>query len=1230
MTDTRKYTLPFTGEHPLRRVLAERVLVLDGAMGTLIQSYGLTEKDYRGIAFADAAAELRGCNDLLPVTRPDVIGDIHRRYLAAGADIVTACSFNAHPVSLADYGLASRAYEINYSAARCARQAADEFNLRNPHKRRFVGGSVGPTGHSASLPASADDPSSRSIAFDTLAEGYEIQIEALIAGGADLIQLETFFDTLNARAALMAARKVMRRSGTNMPVMVSGTLTPGGRTLSGQTVEAFYASAAPFEPLTVGFNCSFGAKQLLPHIKALAMVSDYPIAVYPNAGLPAPGGGYEGTAAAMASEVEEYMQLGLVNIVGGCCGTTPEHIMLLAEAARRYSPRPIPRPRGRLLLSGTEAVEAPTDGGLLIAGERANVAGSTRFAKLIRAGKWEEAVAVVRTQTEAGARITDVCMDDSAVDAVEAMQRFLPTLAADPAAASAAVMVDSSRWESVAAALKCIQGRSIVNSISLKEGPDEFLRRAREARDYGAAVVVMLFDERGQADTFERKIEVAARSYRLLTEDGFPARDIVFDPNVLAVATGMEEHDRYALDFIRACRWIRGHLPEATVSAGVSNLSFAFRGANRVREALHSVFLHHAAAAGLGMAIANPSAMIPYDELDDELRLMAEDVVLARRPDAGRRLADYAAREKAAAEASRSNTVSVSKAEAAAWRTLTPAQRIRHAMLDGITDYVAGDSREAAAEAKGGAFEVIDSVFMPAMEHIGRLFGEGRMFLPQIVRAARVMKLGVEAIMPPSEGVTPGFQSGEAERKKVLVATVRGDVHDIGKNIASVVMGCNGYLIRDMGVMVPAADIADAAVAWNAYAVGLSALITPSLEEMASVLREMQRRGADIPVLIAGATTSAEHTARALAPLYDGPVIHARDAADNIGILNALCGPERDKFLAETFRRQKALRDEAETKGAELVPLAEARRQAKVKTSPDTPEPAHPGTEYHADYPADEVVPLIDWNFFFHAWGISGRWPAVLDSPDKGPQARRLWDDAQAALAEATGKGLLTLCGAAGIYPARREGDDIIITAPDGRDIRFPMLRRQRSGGEMSSAADFVAPQGDFVGAFTVSAGVGLEEWTKRLRAEGDHYGSIMAKLLADRLTEALAEAMHRRIRRVLWGYEQGPEQSAADIIAGRYRGIRLAFGYPATPDHSLKREAFDLLGAEGRLPLSLTENHMISPGESLCGLVFAGNADRYFAVGPVGADQTEDYALRRGISPAQAKILLPKNILFR
>lgn len=1230
MTDVSKYTAPFTGGHPLRLALSERVLVLDGAMGTLIQSYGLTEEDYRGDAFADTSSELRGCNDLLPVTRPDVIGDIHRRYLAAGADIVTSCSFNAHPVSLSDYGLADRAYEINYAAARCARRAADEFNIRNPFKRRYAGGSVGPTGHSASLPASADDPSSRSIAFDSLTEGYEVQIEALIDGGADLIQLETFFDTLNARAALMAARRVMRRLGTNLPVMVSGTLTPGGRTLSGQTVEAFYASVAPFEPLTVGFNCSFGAKQLLPHIKALSSVSDYPIAVYPNAGLPAPGGGYEGTAADMASEVEEYMKLGLVNIVGGCCGTAPEHIMLLSEAASRYSPRPVPRPRPRLLLSGTEAVEAPADGGLLIAGERANVAGSARFAKLARAGKWEEAAAVVRAQTEAGARITDVCMDDSSIDAAGAMQRFLLTLAADPAAASAAVMADSSRWEAVTAALKCVQGRPIVNSISLKEGPDEFLRRAREARDYGAAVMVMLFDEKGQADTYERKTEVAERSYRLLTEDGFPARDIVFDPNVLAVATGMEEHDRCALDFIRACRWIRGHLPEAAVSAGVSNLSFAFRGANRVREALHSVFLHHAAAAGLGMAIANPSALVPYDELDGELRLLAEDVVLARRPDAARRLADYAAREKAAAETSRGNAGSVRKADGNAWRTLGAAERIRHAMLEGITDYVAADSRETAAAAEGGALEVIDTVFMPAMEHIGRLFGEGRMFLPQIVRAARVMKLGVEAIMPPSEGGTSGFLPGEAGRKKVLVATVRGDVHDIGKNIASVVMSCNGYLIRDMGVMVPAADIADAAVAWNADAVGLSALITPSLEEMASVLREMQRRGTDIPVLIAGATTSDEHTARALAPLYDGPVIHARDAADNIGILNALCGPERDKFLDETFRRQKTMRDEAETKGPELVPLAEARRQAKVKNAPDTPQPALPGTEYHTDYPADEVVPLIDWNFFFHAWGISGRWPDILDSPDKGKQARRLWDDAQAALAEATGKGLLTLCGAAGIYPVRREGDDIHVTAPGGRDIVFPMLRRQRRGGETPSAADFIAPNGDFVGAFAVSAGIGLEEWISRLRAEGDHYGAIMAKLLADRLTEALAEAVHRRVRRVLWGYEQEPEQSPADIIAGRYRGIRLAFGYPATPDHSLKREAFDLLGVEGRIPLSLTENHMISPGESLCGLMFAGPGDRYFAVGPVGTDQTEDYALRRGISSAQAKILIPKNILFR
>ena len=1201
----------------LNDALQERILLLDGGFGTMVQRYGLSEADYRGERFRELPGQLRGCNDLLNLTRPDIIREIHTRYLQAGADLITTNSFNANAISLTDYGISDLAREIARAAASIARAAADEYTQRNPSKPRFVAGSMGPTNRTASMSADVSDPAAREVTFSQLAEAYGEQARGLVEGGADVLLIETVFDTLNAKAALYAVDRLGEELGRQLPVMVSGTLADAsGRTLSGQTVEAFWVSVSHARLLSVGLNCAYGARQMLPYLERLAAVAEVRVSAHPNAGLPNVMGGYDETPEMFAADVEEYLRRGLLNIVGGCCGTTPEHIFELSKIVGRYAPRPLPAPRHETVLSGLEPLRIVPEANFINVGERTNVAGSARFARLIREHNYEEALSVARAQVEAGAQIVDVCMDDGLIDGVEAMRTFLNLMASEPEIARVPTMIDSSKWEVLRTGLEVTQGKSVVNSISLKEGEESFLRRAREIHRYGAAVVVMLFDERGQADTYERKIEVAARAYRLLTEAGFPPEDIIFDPNILAVATGIAEHDRYALDFIEAVRWIKAHLPYAKVSGGVSNLSFAFRGNNAVREAMHSAFLYHAIRAGMDMGIVNPQMLRLYDEIEPELLERVEDVILCRRPDASERLSEYAQQVHQTAGQGQ-------QAPDDAWRAEPLAERIAHALRKGITEHIEEDALEGL-RTLGSPMAVIDTLLMPAMEQVGTLFGAGKMFLPQVVKSARVMKRAVAVLTPYIErsGEQPSAKAG-----RVLIATVKGDVHDIGKNIVSVVMACNGYEIRDLGVMVEPSRIVDEAQAWPADCICLSGLITPSLDEMAHVCEELERRGLRIPVIIGGATTSELHTAVKIAPLYSGVVAHSLNASRNSLILSRLLGPDREAYAGEVKRRQEQLRAEyRRTEAARrLLPYAEVKRRALEKKPHRPVEPLYPGRMVFPDFDVADAAPYIDWNFFFPAWGLAGRYPAILDHPEKGAEARKLFDDAQALLHHIAEEHLLTLQAAVGIFPAHREGNDIVATDAKGRNYRFAMLRNQTRGEQNRSLADFIAPEGDWLGCFAVTAGIGLKELTEKFRAAGDDYSAIMAKLLADRLTEAFAEVVHLFVRRRMWGYEGGELPSPEEVIAGHYRGRRMAFGYPASPDHSLKREAFDLLAVERTTGMRLTENWMIDPGEALCGLLFADA--EYFSVGHIDQEQLRDYAARRGLDEETLRRLLPNNL---
>ena len=1199
----------------LYHALEERILLLDGGFGTMIQRYGLQEEDFRGEEFRSHPVELKGCNDLLALTHPDPVREIHEKYLKAGADIITTDSFNANAISLTDYGLEAYAYEMARAAARVARSAADQYTLSNPHKPRFVAGSMGPTNRTASMSADVTNPASREVTFQQLVAAYTDQARGLLDGGADILLVETIFDTLNAKAALFAIDTLAKNLGRRIPIMVSGTLADAsGRTLSGQTVEAFAVSVSHAELLSVGLNCAFGAKQLLPYLERLAKVAETRISTHPNAGLPNIMGGYDETPQMFAEDLSEYMRRGLVNIVGGCCGTTPEHIFELQKIVGNYSPRPLPTPQHITSLSGLEPLKVVPEANFINIGERTNVAGSARFARLIREENYEEALSVARAQVDAGAQVIDVCMDDGLINGPEAMRTFLNLMAAEPEISRIPTMIDSSKWETLVAGLEVTQGKAIVNSISLKEGEEQFLQHARMIHRYGAAAVVMLFDERGQADTYERKIEVAARAYKLLTEDGFPSEDIIFDPNILAVATGIAEHDSYAKAFIDATRWIKEHLPHVKVSGGVSNLSFAFRGNNTVREAMHSAFLYHAIHAGMDMGIVNPQMLRVYSDVEPTLLERVEDVILCRRADASERLADYAHEVK--------NDTKTTTQAPDEWRKGTLKERIEYAMLKGLADFVEEDALEAYREL-GTPMAVIDQLLMPSMEMVGKLFGEGKMFLPQVVKTARVMKRAVAALTPYIE---QNAEDTAHSQGKVLIATVKGDVHDIGKNIVSVVTACNGYEIRDLGVMVEASRIVDEAVDWGADSICLSGLITPSLDEMIHVCEELERRGLQIPVIIGGATTSDLHTAVKIAPVYSGLVVHAPNASYNSQIIGHLMGKDGERYAEEIRQKQQALRDAfaAREERRNLLSLEEARRIAAKRPHHEAVRPLHEGKLVFPDYDIEDVEPFIDWNFFFPAWGLKGRYPDILDNPEKGEEARKVFNDAQTLLKRIREERLLTLQAVIGIFPARSEGDDIVVTDQKGRDMRFAMLRSQARQDGNRSLADYISPEGDWLGCFAASAGIGLKNLTEKFRQEGDDYSAIMAKLLADRLTEAFTEALHSFVRRQMWGYETGEQLTPAAIIHGDYRGKRMAFGYPASPDHSLKKEVFQLLGVEMTTGMHLTENYMIDPGEALCGLFFA-DAD-YFTVGQIDQQQLEDYAQRRGISEEEIAKIIPNN----
>jgi len=1205
----------------LRALLDRRILVLDGAMGTMIQNHKLTEADYRGERFRDWPQDLRGNNDVLVLTRPELVADIHRAYLAAGADLIETNTFNANRPSMADYGMADLVYELNRTAAGIARAAADEWSARTPDRPRFVAGALGPTNKTASISPDVNDPGFRNIAFDELVEAYAEALRGLCDGGADLILVETVFDTLNAKAAIFAIRRHFDEAGARLPVIVSGTITDqSGRTLTGQTTEAFWNSVRHAEPLAVGLNCALGAKLMRPYVEELARVADTYVSCYPNAGLPNPLSetGYDETPDYTAGLLEEFGHAGFLNIVGGCCGTTPAHIAAIARAVAALPPRRVPQVERKLRLSGLEACNIGEGSLFVNVGERTNVTGSKAFARLILAGDYGAALAVARQQVENGAQIIDVNMDEAMLDSERAMVTFLNLLAAEPDISRVPVMLDSSKWSVIEAGLKCVQGKPIVNSISLKEGHAEFVKHARLARRYGAAVVVMSFDEMGQADTLERRTQIARRSYDVLVNEvGFPAEDIIVDPNIFAVATGLEEHNNYGVDFIEATRWIRRNLPGAQVSGGLSNLSFSFRGNEPVREAMHTAFLYHAIQAGLTMAIVNAGQLGVYADIPKDLLEHVEDVILNRRPDATERMVKFAETVKAGGKA---------KEEDLSWRKASVEERLAHALVQGISTYIVADTEEARLAAER-PIQVIEGPLMDGMNVVGDLFGAGKMFLPQVVKSARVMKQAVAHLVPFIEAEKAA--SGDAKPKgKIVVATVKGDVHDIGKNIVAVVLQCNNFEVLNLGVMVPAQKILQVAREERCDIIGLSGLITPSLEEMAHVAREMAREGFALPLLIGGATTSRVHTAVKIAPNYPGPVVYVPDASRSVGVCTSLLSTEQHAaYVAEVKADYQRIRAQhAAKKGqAPLVGLAEARANYFPIdwSSYSPPQPKQPGRHELRDYDLAELARYIDWTPLFQAWELTGSYPKILDDPVVGETARQVLADAQAMLERIVREKWLTANGVLTLLPADAVGDDVEVYTDDSRRTvmaTFRFLRQQTQKPDDRHnlcLADYVAPRAsgrrDWIGAFAVSAGLGCEERVKAFEAAHDDYSAIMLKALADRLAEAFAERLHERVRKEFWGYAPHESLTCAELIREQYAGIRPAPGYPACPDHTEKGPLFDLLGASA-LGITLTESYAMWPPASVSGLYFSHPQAHYFAVGRIGRDQVEDYARRKGL----------------
>ncbi|HUI13082.1 MAG TPA: methionine synthase [Xanthobacteraceae bacterium] len=1215
-------------ETALRRLAAERILVLDGAMGTMIQSLGLDEEGFRGARFDAWNREVRGNNDLLNLSRPDAVRAIHLEYFRAGADIVSTNTFSSTRIAQADYGMAEIAYELNAEGARLAREAA-RLAQDEDGRERFVAGALGPTNRTASISPDVSNPGFRAITFDELKLAYGEQVRGLLAGGVDALLIETIFDTLNAKAAIFAIADELKSRGIAVPVMISGTITDrSGRFLSGQTPEAFWNSIAHAAPLSVGLNCALGAKEMRAHIAELARVADTLICAYPNAGLPNEFGGYDEGPDVMAELIDEFAAAGLVNIVGGCCGTTPEHIRAIARAVAGKAPRVIPEIAPRLRLSGLEAFTLTPEIPFVNVGERTNVTGSAKFRKLVTAGDYTAALAVARDQVENGAQIIDINMDEGLLDSEKAMITFLNLIAAEPDIARVPVMIDSSKFSVIESGLKCVQGKAVVNSISLKEGEEAFIHHAELVRRYGAAVVVMAFDEAGQADTLEKKQAIAKRAYDILVDRvGFPPQDIIFDPNVFAVATGMEEHNGYGVAFIEAARWIRANLPHAHISGGVSNLSFSFRGNEAVREAMHSVFLYHAIAAGMDMGIVNAGQIAVYDDLDAELREACEDVVLDRRPDAAERLLALAERHRGHGKEKKEADL--------AWREWPVEKRLSHALVHGITDFIETDVEEARRKLPR-PLAVIEGPLMDGMNVVGDLFGSGRMFLPQVVKSARVMKQAVAYLMPYMEAEKDGREH-KSSNGKIVMATVKGDVHDIGKNIVGVVLQCNNYDVVDLGVMVPAEKILQAAKEEQADIVGLSGLITPSLDEMCHVAAEMERQGFEVPLLIGGATTSRVHTAVKIHPNYRrGQAIYVNDASRAVGVVSTLLSREQRARTIGEVRAEYARIAAAHARGEQnkqRLSLADARANAlKLDWSGRyvPPAPAFLGTRTLTDVPLAELVDYIDWSPFFATWELAGKYPAILDDKNAGEAARGLFADAQAMLRKMADERWFRAGAVVGFWPANGDGDDILVFADEARShpiATLHTLRQQlarREGRANVALADFVAPRAsalaDYIGAFAVTAGLGEDVVVDRFKHANDDYSAIMAKALADRLAEALAERMHQRVRREFWAYAANETLRNDELIAESYRGIRPAPGYPAQPDHTEKETLFKLLDGERAISVKLTESFAMWPGASVCGLYFSHPESYYFGVGKIERDQVADYARRKGLSLPEAE----------
>lgn len=1221
-----------TNKKEFENILSEKILVLDGSMGSLLQTYKLNEEDFRGERFKSHHASLKGNNDLLCLTRPDVIEQIHREYLDAGADIIETNTFNGNTFSQDDYDLSSICYEINKVGAELARKVADEYNAKDPSKRRLVAGSMGPTNKSASLSPDVNNPGFRAVGYDDFKAAYKEQAKGLLDGGIDIFWLETIFDSLNAKAALSAISELLEEEESDIPIVVSGTIADkSGRILSGQNLEAFIDSLSHFPISALGLNCSFGATELMPFVEELSTKSPFYTVVYPNAGLPNELGQYDESPESMAKLVLSMLTKGYVNIIGGCCGTTPAHIKAIAQELDKAKKHIPANAHTNSTYSGLELLNLTSELNFVNIGERCNVAGSKKFARLISEKKYDEALSIARQQVDDGAQILDINMDDAMLESKMEMVTFLNLMLADPDIARLPIMVDSSKWEVIEAGLKCIQGKSLVNSISLKEGEDAFIKQARAVKMYGAAMVVMAFDEKGQADTYERRIEICARAYDILVNKvGIEARDIIFDPNILSIGTGLEEHNNYAVDFIRTIRWIKENLPHAKTSGGVSNISFSFRGNNLVREAIHSVFLFHSIKAGLDMGIVNPGMLQIYDEIDPKLLELTEDLVLNKRPDATERLIDYASTLKT------ENTKTERTEE---WREYPLKKRIEHSLVKGIDSYVDADMDEALS-AYSPALTIIEGPLMDGMNVVGELFGDGKMFLPQVIKSARVMKKAVAKILPIIEEQSKQTGSGKDKRKKILLATVKGDVHDIGKNIAGVILACNNYEVIDLGVMIPMEQILDEAIKQNVDIIGLSGLITPSLEEMVHVAKGMEERGMDTPLLIGGATTSKVHTAVKIAPERSGSVIYVKDASLAPSLVSSIINKDVDFFkkLDEDYEAIRKAQNSKKTRN--YISIEDARKNS-FKITDDykvDKAPAFLGYKHILDFPIEEIRPYIDWSFLFHAWDMKGKYPNILQDEKYGESATSLFNDANSLLDEIISTKRLRANASLGFWKAYSQGDDIILYENDEDTplCIFNHIRQQterKDGVPNYCLSDYILPKGsahtDYLGTFALTTGLGLEEWVKELKADNNDYKAILAESVADRLAEAFAELLHLQVRKEYWGYASDEALNLDELFKSKYCGIRPAVGYPACPEHSEKGKLFELL-QNAAVGIKLTENFSMIPTAAVSGFYFAHPESHYFGIDKIGQDQVEDYAKRKGCSIEQIERMIPLNLNYK